>query len=298
MDKWNEIRTAAQVARLGTISAAADALGLHRATVTRHVDTLEAALGGKLFLRHPRGFTPTALGLDLLRVADATEDQFGQLQRRATQQSGELTGELVVTCVDMLIEDLLPALSLFRSAHPHVTVRFISSADVLRLEYGEAHIAVRGGRRPDDPDNVVLPFRQLRMGLYATQAYVTRHGRPTSPRDYGDHIFVGPASDNPRAEFLSWMIENVPAEAISLRSNQSAVMKRAILSGFGIGFVPQSFARSRSELVEIMKPRPEWVVGTWIVTHVDLHRTAKVQAFLDALKTTRADPFSAPLPSA
>jgi DNA-binding transcriptional LysR family regulator len=296
MDKWNEIRTAAQVARTGTISAAADALGLHRATVTRHVDTLEAVLGGKLFLRHARGFTPTALGLDLLRVADATDDQFGQLQRRATQQSGGLTGELVITCVEMLMADLLPALHLFRSAHPHVTVRFITSPDVLRLEYGEAHIAVRGGRRPDDPDNVVLPFRRLRMGLYATQAYVDRHGQPSSPSDYGDHIFVGPASENPRAPFLSWMIENVPAEAISLRSDQSAVMKLAILAGFGIGFLPKSFVRAQGGLVEIMKPRPEWVVGTWIVTHVDLHRTAKVQAFLNALKTVRTDPRSAPLP--
>jgi hypothetical protein len=33
-----------------------------------------------------------------------------------------------------------------------------------------------------------------------------------------------------------------------------------------------------------MAPRPEWDASLWIVTHVDLHRTRKVQAFLGELK--------------
>ncbi|MEO1636831.1 MAG: LysR family transcriptional regulator, partial [Cyanobacteria bacterium J06631_9] len=62
MDNWNEIRTAYQVARLGTISAAAETLGVHRSTVIRHIDALEAQLGEKVFLRHSRGYTPTEVG--------------------------------------------------------------------------------------------------------------------------------------------------------------------------------------------------------------------------------------------
>jgi DNA-binding transcriptional LysR family regulator len=46
MDKWTEIKTSYQVARLGTVRAAADVLGIHRATVIRHIDALEAELGG------------------------------------------------------------------------------------------------------------------------------------------------------------------------------------------------------------------------------------------------------------
>ena len=41
MDKWAELRTAYQVAKLGTVSAAATALGFHRATVNRHIDVPE-----------------------------------------------------------------------------------------------------------------------------------------------------------------------------------------------------------------------------------------------------------------
>ena len=63
MDSWNEIKTAYQVARLGTVSAAAESLGVHRATVIRHIDALEAELGRKLFQRHIRGYTPTEAAL-------------------------------------------------------------------------------------------------------------------------------------------------------------------------------------------------------------------------------------------
>ena len=57
MDKWTEIKAAYQVARLGTVSAAAEVLGVHRATVIRHIDALEAELGGTLFHRHNTGYT-------------------------------------------------------------------------------------------------------------------------------------------------------------------------------------------------------------------------------------------------
>ena len=42
------MRTALMVARLGTVKATAEALGVHRATVSRHVDTLEAAFRAPL----------------------------------------------------------------------------------------------------------------------------------------------------------------------------------------------------------------------------------------------------------
>ena len=66
IDTWDEIRTAFQVARLGTVSGAADVLGVHHATVIRHIDALEKRLGTRLFQRHARGYTPTEAGNDLL----------------------------------------------------------------------------------------------------------------------------------------------------------------------------------------------------------------------------------------
>jgi len=43
-------------------------------------------------------------------------------------------------------------------------------------------------------------------------------------------------------------------------------------------------ATEMGELIEVTPPREEWSTPLWLVTHMDLHRTTKVQAFLSFLK--------------
>ena len=43
-------------------------------------------------------------------------------------------------------------------------------------------------------------------------------------------------------------------------------------------------AAGDADLVEVLPSRPEWDAPVWLVTHVDLHRTLKVQSFLNHLK--------------
>lgn len=285
MDNWNEIRTAAQVARLGTISAAAHALQVHRATVNRHIDILEAELGGKLFQRHARGFTPTELGLELLRIADATDEQFSQLQRISDKHSATLSGELIITSIEVLAPHILPLMAEFRARHPQVVTRFLHATDVMKLEYGEAHIAFRAGPKPQDPDNVVKPFLELEMGLYAADNYIARYGKPASIEDFKDHHFIGTRDKNPRAPALKWLRQTVPDHATAFTSNNVLLAKQAVLAGNGIGFLTTSDAAHYEHMIQIMPPQREWTTKSWVVTHVDLHRSPKIQAFMQILKT-------------
>ena len=62
IDSWDDLRAALAVARSGTVRGAAGVLGVHHATVIRRIDALEAALGAKLFQRHPRGYALTEAG--------------------------------------------------------------------------------------------------------------------------------------------------------------------------------------------------------------------------------------------
>jgi DNA-binding transcriptional LysR family regulator len=289
MDNWNEIRTAACVARCGTISKAADELGVHRATINRHIDALEAQLGGKLFQRHPRGFTPTELGREMLRIADATDEQFAQLKRIANRTSDELSGEFIVTSIDALANSILPMLADFHAEHPQVTTHFHSSNALVKLEYGEAHIAFRAGPKPQEPDNVVMPFVEIPVGLYASKKYVARHGKPENKDDFLNHLFVGTKIDNPRAPALKWLVDNVPHKAIAFTSNHIQINNRAVLLGNGIGFLTTIEANEDEDLVEIMPPRAEWLTRSWALTHVDLHRSPKVQAFLKIMKRHLAE---------
>jgi DNA-binding transcriptional LysR family regulator len=288
MSNWDEIRTAYQVARLGTVSGAAEALGVHHATVIRHIDALEKRLGVKLFQRHARGYSTTEAGQDLLRVAQTTDDQFQQLEGRIKGRGNDVAGELLVTSLVELAPLLVGALASFQLAHPEVVVRLLTGERLFRLEYGEAHVALRAGRQPDEPDNVVQAFASQDIALYAAQSYVERRGLPDGVEALVGHDFVAHDDPDSRAPFQRWLRKTVPYDRVVFRSNDSRVMEEAVIAGAGIGFFGVREAAGHGGLVQVMPPRDEWNSPLWLVTHVDLHRTAKVQAFLKHLKTYTA----------
>lgn len=284
MENWDEVRTALFVAQHGTVSGAATELGVHHATVIRHIDALEARLGAKLFQRHARGYTATEAGQDLMQVAQTTNEQMAQLANRLRGRGNEVAGELLVTSLVGLSPLLTPALARFREMHPRLTIRLLTSDRVFRLEYGEAHVAIRAGRKPDQLDNVVQPFLPQNVALYASNSYVSRKGLLKGEEDLPNHEFVTIDNLDSRTPFFRWLFERVPNSASVFRVSETGAMIEAIRAGAGMGFMPVWRAKNLPDLVQVLAPREEWSASMWLVTHVDLHRTAKVQAFLKFLK--------------
>lgn len=294
MDRWHLIRTAHHLGKLGTISATAKALGIHRATVLRHIDALEAELGVKLFLRGNRGYTPTEDGEDLMGVAGATEEQFGQLFNRLKQRSQPLSGEFIVTSLEALVPVLMPLLTVFQKRYPAIQLRYLSSKKVFRLEFGEAHVAVRTGVRPQVSDNVVIPFATQKLTLYAHPEYLAQYGRPNSFKAMAGHKFIGFEKLIAQVSVHKWIVDNIREEDIVLKSDDDQVRKQALINALGIGFMGQHEAKCHPQMVELFTPLKEWEVDHWLVTHSDLHRSAKVQAFLKVFRelTEHNDSFN------
>lgn len=280
MEKWSEIRSASYVVRMGTVSAAAEALGVHRSTVIRHIDALEDELGQKLFQRHARGYTPTELGRDLLRVAQAADAHFQSFVGRSRAQDGELSGELVVTSTELSMPMVLPRLVEFRRRYPNVMVRYLVSPRIYRLEYGEAHVAIRVGTRPDGADDVVRSFERIEFKLYASRSYAEKFGIPDRQQAFGSHKFVRVEVEGDDASFHRWLDKKVPDANFVFRSSHPSAVEEAISAGLGIGFLPTHLAANRDDLVVVHPVHRSWIVPGWVVTHVDVHRSPKVQAFL------------------
>lgn len=286
MQDWDGLRTAFEVVRNGTVSGAAQALGVHHATVIRHIDALETRLGVKLFQRHARGYTPTEAGEDLARVAQATDDQFAQLAARLSGQGSAVQGELVVTTLASFTRRLMPVLAEFQAEHPNVTLVYRTGPRIFRLEYGEAHVAIRAGSPPKELDNVVQELATLQTALYAAPSYIERRGMPTED-DLPTHDFVGADDEQARAPGMRWIASNIPRERVVFRGVDDQSLYEALRAGVGLGFSPVEEAGP--DLVQVLPPREEWRAHLWLVTHVDLHRTAKVQALTQHLKTRLKD---------
>lgn len=271
MDHWNELRTAYIVARTGTISAAAQELDVHRATVVRHIDVLESALGGPLFHRHRRGYDLTAAGEDLLGTATIVDEQLEQLARRTRGRTLHLQGELTVTALALFTPVILDVAQDSQREHPELQIRYEVGSRVLRLDRGEAHVALRVGTRPTHPDEVVQPLPDMTSSLYGSADYLARHGRPTSREELGQHAFVADRNEAP----LRWLEEQVHDARIVFSSPESDAAFAAISSGIGLGLVPDFLAR-RLGLTPLF-PGPARGLAVWIVTHHRMHRSARVR---------------------
>ncbi len=274
---WEDIRAALAVARSGTVSGAAEALQVHHATIIRRVASLEAQLGAKLFQRHPRGYALTEAGRTLLRAATEADERFAQMAAQIASAGDRVEGELVVTSLPELSDRVLPPLIGLMARHEGLRLRYITDARLFRLDVGEAHLAIRAGARPTQPDYVVQPLGQVRIEILAAPEYLARCGPVDDP---ATHRFCVPGPEARNAPMMRWLVDHVPEAQIVMISSDADAREAMIRAGQAIGPLPGARAAGLIRVAGL----PEWDAPLWLVTHVDLHRTPKVQAALRALR--------------
>ncbi|MEO1959502.1 MAG: LysR family transcriptional regulator [Paracoccus sp. (in: a-proteobacteria)] len=274
---WDDIRIALAVARSGTVSGAAEALGVHHATVIRRIDALEAQLGTRLFQRHPRGYALTEPGQALLQVARDTDERFAQLAAQIGGAGDRIEGELVVTSLPGLSDLVMPRLIGLLRRHPGLRLNYVTDVRLFRLAAGEAHVAIRAGTRPTEPDYVVRRMTDLPQSLYATAGYLKDHA---DPADLARQRLALPGPEARNAPLMRWLAARTPPDAVVMTANDTAAREAVIRAGLAMGPLPPARAAGLVEALSL----PEWSSALWLVTHVDLHRTPKVQAAVAALR--------------
>lgn len=282
MDNWEEVRTAYKVGLLRTVTAAAKSLGVHRTTVIRHVDSLEKYLGQKLFIRDTKGYVPTSSGLEFMRVAKITDEQFKAVSGRIKRLSATVSGELIITSLDALAPLLFPAIKEFNETYNETKTVFISTDEVLKLDSGEALLALRPGPIPETENNKVLPYGILKFGIYATEEYIDLHGQPKNFEELVNHKIIG-RYDHPMTTFEQWINDNIPEEQIIFRFTSPYLACQAVFNHIGIGFLPNIIVSQHPNLVEILPPSEEWQLPLNLVVHKDIYELKMVQAFLEII---------------
>ena len=251
------------------------------------VEMLE--MGARIFIRHARGYTLTELGEDVLRVAQKTEEIIEDLAGRVHGGKAALEGELKLTILAGFAELLMKPISDFRAENPNCIVNLDASENLAKLEYGEAHIALRAGPKPDHPDYVVSNFAQISFNLYAHDSYIQRFGMPKDASDFGGHQFVLPPSFGGNLSVRQWIKNIVRPDMIALSSQHADVNFKAIFAGAGMGIIEDHKAKRYEGFHRVLTTNEEWSAPIWLVTHVDLHLTEKVRAMLRCIKSARQE---------
>lgn len=281
---WSDIHFAFQVARLGTLSAAAEALEVHHSTVLRRIDALEQRLNVRLFHRHARGYTATEAGKLLLQVASQTQEEFDRLMGQLAGVGEELSGNIVVTTVNSFSPKLTPILAEFQRRNPEIRIELVVDSRIFKLEYGEAHVSIRPGNQPKEPDYIVQQLRTMGTTFYASQGYINQYGRMKDRNDIKGHRFISSILPYSNIRHMRWMREHIPDDQIYYRASDFVSMMHAAEADLGIAPVECWLAETSNNMEAMFAPPKDWDSDLWLVTHRDIHRTPKVQAITQFLK--------------
>jgi DNA-binding transcriptional LysR family regulator len=167
----------------GSLSAAARKLRIPVATLTRHVNDLEAMVGTKLLVRTTRKLSLTDAGADYVAAARQILEQVDEQERRAAGEFTNPRGELVVTTpVQVARLRVLPVIHQFLVQFPEIRIQLLQSDRNIDLVDSHADVAVRIGRLRDS-SLVATRVGLLRVVVVASPALLEKHGVPRSPED-------------------------------------------------------------------------------------------------------------------
>lgn len=289
MNNWNEIRTAYKLAKIGTLSATAEVLGVHRSTVMRHIDTLEESLGIILFQRSDKGYRPTEAGLDIMRLGEVTDNQFSQLSSRLKSSEQVLEGTLTITIISEMVSILMPAIKRYQVLYPKMNVELVGDIRNFNLEYGEADIAIRAGDKPTTPDNIVRPLLETQLVLCAHKDYVAQYGL-VGLETLSEHRFIALKDRPAHLVWNEWIHNNIAEKKIAILASSQQLLTHALFSGCGIGVLPKDAVADNDELVEIPMAF-DWQISIWALVHRDMLNMPKIRKFLEILLEQKSWPM-------
>jgi DNA-binding transcriptional LysR family regulator len=300
------LRVAVEVARRGSFTAAAEALGYTQSAVSRQISATESAVGTPLFERQARGVRPTQSGEALLRHArhviahvEAAELEMAGLRDR-------IAGRLAVGAYPTAAASLVPrAIARLRKAHPALTVSLweaSSPAQIRRLRAGRIEVAVvaTGDGLPDYDltglrSEVLRPGRGLGVVVSIDHPLASRN--EVHVEDLAQETWIVGAGDEGEPQFGAWPTLTAPRVAHEARSWQTRL--GLVAAGLGASVLPGLAADTLPHGVKWLRVRDPALVQkreTVLVTAADRSAGASALAreMHDEMAGSGADPASTP----
>ena len=284
---WDKLRIFHAVAEAGSFTHAGEELNLSQSAVSRQISALEDSLGTTLFHRHARGLIPTEQGELLFNTAHEVFGKLSMVEAQLKDRKENPAGELRVTATIALGSAWLsPLLDEFVQAYPEIEVHLILEDKELDLSMRQADVAIRL-YTPRQPDLIKRLLFEAHSHVYASQAYLDKHGTPDALEDMDNHRLIVWGSDSrPPIPNLNWILEagsNKGARKPVLTINNIWAIKQAVLSGAGIASLPDYIVHDSDDLVRVLPATEGPMFQAYFVYPEELRSVQRVNVFRDFL---------------
>ena len=279
---WDNVRVFLAVARAGQFVAAAKRLRLDHATVSRRIAALEAALGAKLFDRRTTGAKLTSAGERFLTAAEQMESAFLHAQGEMSGLDLELTGDVRIGAPDGFSTYYLShALRDFAERHPGVRLQLLPLPQLTPLARREVDIVI-GLDKPETGRFVARKLTDYTLGIYATAAYLKRHGAPADVEDLKRHRLIGYVEEHIFSDALDYVRELYGGAPTHFECTNAVTQLEALRAGLGLGVAHDFIARRFRDLVPVL-PERRATRAYWLVTHEDTRGLGRIRAVAEHL---------------
>lgn len=270
---------------------AAEHLGMPKATVSRRLTNLEAALGQRLLLRTTRRLTLTDFGQEFLDHCRRVAEEVSATRDFVHSQEERPRGRLRVSMPgEYARQNFARAFATFIEAYPEIQLDLDLTSRRVDLIGERFDLAIRMGTLDNDSALAARKIDEQSFGLYASPIYLALHPAPKHPDDLEHHAAVRLMSA--RGTPVVWKLlrgksvwEGTPHGRLTL--NSIDVIQQLLLDGAGIGALPDRFAAEDVRLKRLVRVLPEWclpAVPAWAVTPMRRYLPAKTRAFLAHLE--------------
>jgi DNA-binding transcriptional LysR family regulator len=241
VDKWIEVQLFVQTAELGSVSKAAEALGMSSSAGSRHLVNLEQRLGARLVERNTRRLFLTEVGSEFYRRCRNISSEMEEAEALVSSALLSPVGTLRVTAsVSFCAQIIAPLLPEFTKRQPKLSVSVTAANRYFDIIENGIDVAIRTREHEADSGIITRRLADTRRILAASPEYLDRHGTPRTLEDLAWHRFlIYTLANNPHelaftkgSECRSIKIEGL------LESNEGQVIVQAGLGGLGIVIQP------------------------------------------------------------
>lgn len=287
MDRLTAVRVFVEVADRGSLTQTAERLDMSTAMVSRYLASAEDWFGARLLHRSTRSVSPTDAGLAVLPTCRQMLEIAEEARHLAAERSREPAGVLRVSTSGSFADaQLTAALVAFQQLHPKVEIVLLAADRAADLVGERVDLAVRLTNTLD-PGMIARPLASCRSMLCAAPSYLQRHGIPSSLEDLQQHRCIAHAfgiGKHYRFMRERQMIE-VPVNW-SFHTDETAVLRRAVLCGAGIGMLPTYYITEdlqQGRLIRLLAHEEPEVLGIHAIYLSRQHQPLALRLLVDFL---------------
>ena len=289
MDRWTEIALFVQVAELGSLTKAAEALELSNAAASRHLAALEERLAARLVQRNTRRLSLTEVGESFYRRCKPLLAELHEAEAEVNATVLKPSGLLRVTgSLSFCMIHIAPRLPEFTERYPDLRVEIVAANRYYDLLDSGMDVAIRTREFEADSNITVRRLGETRRILAASPQYLQRHGAPATPQDLTKHkLLIYTNAHNPdQLRFTrDGQVLVLPVQGL-LEANDGQVLRAAALKHLGILVQPMYIVHEDVVAGRLVPVLREWELPRLTVNvayQSRRHLPAKVRCFVDFL---------------